>query len=217
MSHPKSAPCIAALLLAAGAARRMGARPKCLLEIDGQPLIVRLLHAIDQAGLPAPTIVLGAYAEAISAVVQGRSGRVVMQPDPQADQISSLRLGLAALPPEADAVMVLLADQPLIRAQELTDLIEAYRERPTGVQMLQPQHHGMPGNPAVISRVACAQILAGSAATGAQQWRAQHRDAYLAWPTDNPRYCTDLDSPDDIERLQSQWGLSAHWPADRPQ
>ena len=205
---------IAPLLLAAGSAQRMGGRPKCLLEMEGQAILVRLMDAIAQAGLPAPVVVLGAYAQRIAQAVKGRNVQQVVNPDPGADQISSLRLGLAATAVDADAVMVLLADQPLIRAQELTDLIQAYEARPAGAQMVQPTLAGLPGNPALLSRLACAQILAGPADWGTKQWRAQHSQAFFAWENPNPRYRTDLDSPQDIENLQSHWGIAVRWPAD---
>jgi molybdenum cofactor cytidylyltransferase len=210
-AHPaRTAP----LVLAAGAARRMGHRPKCLLEIEGRPLLLRLLDALRQAGMPAPVVVLGAYAQQIAQALQGRGAQTVMQSDLEASQISSLRLGLAATDPHAEAVMVLLADQPLIRTQELTDLIHAYTARPAGVHMVQPHVAGLPGNPAMLSQEARQQILAGPAEMGAQQWRSQNPQAYYAWDSGNLRYRTDLDSPQDLENLQSQWGVSAHWPAD---
>jgi molybdenum cofactor cytidylyltransferase len=205
---------VAPLLLAAGSAQRMGGRPKCLLEIEGQAILVRLIDAIAQAGLPAPVVVLGAYAQRIDQALRERNVQQVVNPYPGADQISSLRLGLAATARDADAVMVLLADQPLIRAQDLKDLIQAYRERPEGAQMVQPTLADLPGNPALLSRLACAQILAGPADWGTKQWRSQHSQAFFAWENPNPRYRTDLDSPQDIENLQSHWGIAARWPAD---
>jgi molybdenum cofactor cytidylyltransferase len=205
---------VAPLLLAAGSAQRMGGRPKCLLEIEGQAILVRLIDAIAQAGLPAPVVVLGAYALRIDQALRERNVQQVVNPYPGADQISSLRLGLAATAGDADAVMVLLADQPLIRAQDLKDLIQAYRERPEGAQMVQPTLADLPGNPALLSRLACAQILAGPADWGTKQWRSQHSQAFFAWENPNPRYRTDLDSPQDIENLQSHWGIAARWPAD---
>jgi molybdenum cofactor cytidylyltransferase len=72
----------------------------------------------------------------------------------------------------------------------------------------------LPGNPAMLSQEARQQILAGPAEMGAQQWRSQNPQAYYAWDSGNLRYRTDLDSPQDLENLQSQWGVSAHWPAD---
>ena len=200
------------MVLAAGAARRMGGRPKCLLELDGEPLIRRLVHALDVAGIRSPVVVLGHHAQRISAALQGCAFTLALNPDPDAGLASSLQRGLRALPAESDAVMVLLADQPLIDAQDMLDLVAAYRDRPLGTQWVQPEVDGLPGNPVIFSDAVRAELLAGPADMGGPQWRALHPLAVWAWASANTHYRTDVDSPQDIQALGERSGHWLRWP-----
>ena len=65
--------------------------------------------------------------------------------------MSSQRLGLAALAGRLDAVIVALADQPLLNAQDITALIGAWKKRPEGVQVVHPEVGGQRGNPVIFS------------------------------------------------------------------
>ena len=93
---------VGAVLLAAGSGSRMGHRPKSLLELGGVPLIRRQLIALSGAGVDEVVVVLGHYADRIEEVVKEFPVTLVRNPDPDAGQISSLRLGLQALSPKLD-------------------------------------------------------------------------------------------------------------------
>ena len=56
---------ISAVLQAAGSASRIGFRPKCLIEVDGIPLIVKKIQALQNAGVQDIVVVLGHYAKEI--------------------------------------------------------------------------------------------------------------------------------------------------------
>lgn len=205
---------VGAVLLAAGPASRMGHQPKCLLELDDAPLIRRQLTALADAGVEELVVVLGHYADRIEPVVRDVPATLVRHPDPDAGQASSLRLGLQALAGGIDAVLVALADQPLIGAQDIKDLIGAYQNRPPGTELVQPTVDGLPGNPVMFSPAVRKQILAGGAGMGGKQWQAAHPHAVYRWGTANTHYRTDVDSPDDIEALAARTGQRLRWPAD---
>jgi molybdenum cofactor cytidylyltransferase len=204
---------VGAVLLAAGSGSRMGGRPKCLLELGGVPLIRRQLIALSGAGIDEVVVVLGHHADAIEPVVQDFPVTVVRNPDPDAGQVSSQRLGLAALAGKLDAVVVALADMPLVNAQDITALIGAYKKRPEGTSVVVPFHGGEPGNPVVFSAEVREQILAGDANVGCRQWRAAHPEALHRFETDIRRFRVDLDTPDDIERFVRETGHMLKWPA----
>ena len=205
---------VGAVLLAAGPASRMGHQPKCLLELGGVPLIRRQLIALAGAGVKELVVVLGHYADRIEPAVREVPATLVRHPDPDAGQASSLRLGLQALAGGIDAVLVALADQPLIEAQDIKDLIGAYHQRPAGTELVQPTVEGLPGNPVMFSPAVQEQILAGGASMGGKQWQAVHPQAVFRWATANIHYRTDVDSPDDIEALAARTGQRLRWPAD---
>jgi molybdenum cofactor cytidylyltransferase len=204
---------VGGVLLAAGSGSRMGHKPKGLLELGGVPLIRRTLIALSGAGLDEVVVVLGEHAEHLEPVVQDFPVTLVRNPSPQDGQVSSLRLGLAALSPKLDAVMVALADQPLLGAQDLNDLIGAYKKRPEGTQVVVPTVDGLPGNPVMFSAEVKEAVLAGDARLGCKQWQAAHPDKVHAWATPNKRYRQDVDSPEDIAQLAAQTGHQLRWPA----
>ena len=205
---------VGAVLLAAGSASRMGKRPKCLLELGGVPLIRRQLIALTGAGVEELVLVLGHYAVRIEAAIKEFPLTRVYNPQPDAGQVSSLRLGLAALSPKLDAVLVALADQPLINAQDITDLIAAYKNRPATAQVVQPTVAGLPGNPVVFSAGVRQQILAGAAHLGCRQWQAAHPEQVHPWLTSNSHYRVDVDTPQDMQALASRTGQRLQWPLD---
>jgi molybdenum cofactor cytidylyltransferase len=204
---------VGAVLLAAGSASRMGHRPKSLLALDGVPLIRRQLMALSDAGIDE-VVVLGHYAERIEQAIKAFAVTLVRNPDPDAGQVSSLRLGLQVLSPKTDAVLVALADQPLINSQDITDLIGAYALRPAHTQVVQPTVDGLPGNPVMFTLEVRTQILASSEHTGCRQWQAAHPEQVHAWVSANLHYRADVDTPEDIQALAKRTGQSLIWPAD---
>lgn len=204
---------VGAVLLAAGAGSRMGHRPKSLLELGGVPLIRRQLIALSGAGVDEVVVVLGHHADLIEPVVQSFPITLVHNPRPDDGQVSSLRCGLAALTGKLDLVLVALADQPLINAQDISSLIAAWKKRRAGSEVLVPQVAGEPGNPVLFSAEVREQILAGGANIGCRQWRAAHPDQVAAFVTDNRRFRVDVDTEDDITRFEAETGHRLRWPA----
>lgn len=212
-----SPPQLGAVLLAAGSASRMGHRPKCLLELDGEALIRRQIRGLLGAGVGELVVVLGHYAERIAPLLLGFEVIVSHHPDPDAGQASSLHLGLQTLQGKADDVLVALADQPLITEQDIHDLAEAHQQRPPGTQVTRPWVNGQPGNPVVFSRRAREQVLASEGQPGGKQWLAAHAELVHRWVNHNTHYRTDVDSLEDIERLADQTGHRLSWPTDLAQ
>src|SRR4051794_34772345 len=104
----------AALVLAAGAARRFGS-PKQLAPFKGRPLLEHVFEAAASAvGVERVAVALGAYSDEIVDAVDLHGAQPVVVADWQEGQAASLRAGVRALAPEADAIVVLLGDQPLV-------------------------------------------------------------------------------------------------------
>jgi molybdenum cofactor cytidylyltransferase len=204
---------IGAVLLAAGSGSRMGHRPKSLLELGGVPLIRRQLIALSGAGVDEVVVVLGHHSKEIEPVVQTFPVTIVHNPDPDQGQVSSQRLGLAALGGKLDAVIVALADQPLLNAQDITDLISAFKKRPEGSQVVFPRVNGDRGNPVIFTQEVREQILHSGLQVGCRQWQSTHPELVTPFETDNRRYQVDLDTEDDIARFERETGHRLRWPA----
>ena len=202
----------AAVLLAAGAASRMGHRPKCLLERDGQALIRRTAQCLLNAGIQDLVVVLGHYAQEIAPALAGLPVTVVINPHPEQGIISSQRLGLQSVSANCDAVVMCLADQPLIETQDITALLQAFSQRPSNTDLVYPQVQGQPGNPVALSAAVRFAVLQANDDFGCQTWRQLNRTLVHGWASDNPHYITDLDSQADIAALQ-QIGIYLRWPS----
>jgi molybdenum cofactor cytidylyltransferase len=204
---------VGAVLLAAGSGSRLGHRPKSLLELGGVPLIRRALIALSGAGVDEVVVVLGHHADAIEPVVQTFPVTIVRNPQPDEGIVSSQRVGLAALGGKLDAVIVALADQPLLNAQDITALIGAYKKRPPGAQVVHPMQGGERGNPVIFDAAVREQILAGEARLGCRQWQAANPGSVHAFETDNRRYRVDIDTDEDLQRFERETGHLLRWPA----
>jgi CTP:molybdopterin cytidylyltransferase MocA len=203
---------IGAVLLAAGSGSRIGNRPKCLLELGGVSLIRRQLIALSGAGVDELVVVLGHYADQIEPAVQTFPVTLVRNTDPERGQVSSQRLGLAALSDKLDAVIVALADQPLLNSQDITDLISAFKKRPQGCQVMFPEVNGERGNPVIFTQEVREQILSGELNLGCRQWQGKHPEQVHPLVTQNRRYRVDIDTQEDIERFEHEFGHLLRWP-----
>jgi molybdenum cofactor cytidylyltransferase len=205
---------VGAVLLAAGAGSRLGGRPKALLELGGVPLILRQLVALSGAGVDEVVVVLGHHAPAIEAAIAAFPITLVHNPAPDDDQASSVRAGLRALSPRIDAVIVALADQPLLDAQDMVALIGAYKKRPAGAAMVVPRIDDLPGNPVIFDAALREPWLAGEADLACRRWRQAHPDQVAWFDTDNRRYRVDIDTPEDLQRFAESTGHELRWPAE---
>jgi CTP:molybdopterin cytidylyltransferase MocA len=203
----------AAVLLAAGAGSRMGHRPKSLLQLDGEPLIHRHVQSLHQAGAASVQVVLGHYASDIAAALQGLLVHTVHNPHPDDGLVSSQRLGLQAVPEDCEAVLMMLADQPLLDERDVSALVSQFAQRPAGTDMVFPMVAGVPGNPVMLSAAARQTILARGPDFGCKEWRQAHKAKVLAWACDNLHYTTDLDHLEDLALFIQETGRTLRWPA----
>jgi molybdenum cofactor cytidylyltransferase len=190
---------IAAIVLAAGFARRMG-RQKLLLQLQGKPVVRWSVEAI----LPhvGDTIVVtGQDDEAVRAALAGLAVRFAVNPRPQAGQGSSIAVGAAALKPWTAAALVALGDQPRLPEGLIARLL-AERER-SGKAIVAPVFQGMQGTPVLFAAEVFDELRALDGDAGARsvvQARPE-RVARLAIDAPMP---PDVDTPEDYARLHVQ-------------
>lgn len=202
------------MLLAAGAGSRLGGRPKSLLELDGTPLIRRTSIALSEIGIEPVVVVLGHHADAIERAVQDLPVKRMRNPSPDDGPASSLRIGLQALMLDVDAVIILLADQPLITAPDISDLVEAFKSRGDR-QMVVPRVRGEPGNPVIVDAALREEWLIGDVSASGQRWRNANPTRVHWFDTSNDHYVIDIDTPEDIVRFAARTGLALRWPDKR--
>ncbi len=205
---------VGAVVLASGTGDQPGERPTCLLELGGVALIRRLLIALSGAGVDEVVVVVqGHHTKQIEPALQDFPITVVQGLPAHGDKAASMRVGLAALAGKLDAVLLSPANQPMVNAQDLTQLIGAYKKRPEGSHMVVPQVDGVAGNPLIFSSELREQMLAGAADIDCRQWCADHADLLSAFATSNKRYRVAIDTLDDIARFEAGTGHRLSWPA----
>ena len=197
---------IGAVLLAAGEGARLGGRAKGAIEIEGEPLILRGLRILSDAGVDEVVAVTGHYQSEISPLVTQADSLFndgclveVTQPIRDHSQSDSLRLGVASLSQEVDAVMVLPVDMPALTRQDLISLIGAYKHADAAIEFVGPMVGARPGNPVLFSRRIALKIARGEGDFGSGAWRHQRPEWLLEWQTDNVHYVADIDTPEDLD------------------
>jgi molybdenum cofactor cytidylyltransferase len=202
---------VGAVLLAAGEAKRMGGRPKPLLQLGGVPLIRRNLIALSGAGVDELVIVLGHRAGDIEPAVRDFPVTVVCNPNYAEGQASSVRIGLSALSPKLDAIVIALADMPLIAADDVSAVLGAFKRRQHG-SVLVPFVGGERGNPVVFDSALREEVLAGDRNFGCRQWIERHPDEIARFDVENQHYRTDLDTLGDLDQFERRYGHKLRWP-----
>ena len=202
---------VGAVLLAAGAGSRLGGRPKSLLMLDGVPLICRAVDALTGAGVAPIVVVLGHYGDHIAHALREHAVTLVSNATPDHGQAASLRVGMQALPGRIDAVIVMLADQPLINRDDINALINAFTQRGTK-RMVVPCVNGEPGNPVVIDAALRATWQAGDVNATGRRWRETNPATVHWFDTDNAHYQVDIDTPADLVRFAERTGFKLTWP-----
>lgn len=190
---------LAALLLAAGAARRMRGENKLLLPWRGRPLLLHAAATIAQAqaqGLIQHVVAVTGRDAAAVAQRLPASFNVAHNPDYAAGMASSLCRGIRALreqSPASDAVLIFLADMPSVSLEDIRCIAAAACG--SGADIIVPQHRGKRGNPVLLRRRLFPRLLQLSGDSGA---RALFGQAALDTVAAGSGILYDVDTPQDF-------------------
>jgi CTP:molybdopterin cytidylyltransferase MocA len=158
------------VLLAAGSGRRFGG-PKALADTGDGPWVLRALATL--AGLSERIVVIGAAADRVAALLPG-DVTTATNPDHAGGMGSSLRVGLGALGPDVDAVVVMLVDLPDVPAAAIRRVVEAAGTYPNSA-LARATYHGTPGHPVLIGADHIPGVLgAATGDRGARDYLATH-------------------------------------------
>jgi molybdenum cofactor cytidylyltransferase len=190
---------IAGLILAAGESRRMG-RDKALLAYRGRTFLQNIIESLSTAGIEKVTVVLGHHADIIQNATNLAGVRVVVNPDHQRGQTSSLQVGLAAAAVDSpDAIILCLVDHPAISSEVIAELCRRFES--TRPLVLIPTHKGERGHPVVISRALFPELLALPPSYPANSVIRKYHNTTEFLEVSDRSVLLDVDDPETYERL----------------
>jgi len=185
-----------ALVLAAGASTRFGS-VKQLVRIGGRPLLHTVVsRACDVAG-SAVTVVLGAHAADLAPLLTHTPASIVINRDWREGIASSIRAGITRVPSSCSAVLLMLADQAAVTAEDLKRLAGAWRRQPE--YMAAARYGSVTGVPAIFPRSNFAELGALRGDQGARVLLQRNPDRVVRVPMASA--AIDIDTPEDLLAL----------------
>jgi molybdenum cofactor cytidylyltransferase len=191
---------ISVVVLAAGESTRMAGQHKLLLPFGGKTIIECTVDAILQVEVDEAIVVLGHAAEAVRKVLGERPVRAIYNPNYRSGMASSIQAGLAALSPQAEAVMISLADLPLVEPAELNLLISAF-SRAKEKTIAVPTFAGQRGNPVIFDLRYRGEMLALRGDVGCKSILACHPEAVLEVEMPAASILEDIDTLEAYNRI----------------
>lgn len=183
---PESLDKVAAIILAAGASRRLG-EPKQLVRLEQETLLERTIRVAVQAGCSPILVVLGASSARILAESLLTPAQIVLNPAWPEGMASSIRAGIAALPPTIRAALLLTCDQPAVTTEHLRRLASQAPGQPVASSYADRR-----GVPAYFPAETFAELLQLSGDQGARRLLASARALHL------PGGEVDVDTPESL-------------------
>jgi molybdenum cofactor cytidylyltransferase len=188
-----------AIVLAAGASSRFGSA-KQLVRVGGRPLLhAAVARAADVAGT-AVTVVLGARAAELTPLLTHSAASVVINRSWREGIASSIRAGVARLPPSCNAVLLLLVDQAAVTGEDLKRLVGAWRRQPEHI--VAARYGTTTGVPAIFPRSSFSDLQALRGDMGARALLQRNPDRVVRVPM--PSAALDIDTPEDLLKLSSE-------------
>ena len=184
------------LVLAAGASTRLG-RPKQLARIGGRPALHGVVASAVALTGHAVTVVIGAHAGEITRLLAHSPASVVVNRQWQEGLASSIRCGLAALPPACEAVLILLGDQVAVTADDLKRLASAWNEQDNMIAAATYDQHV--GVPAIFPRMCFPELTQLRGDQGARRLIERNGDRLVRVAM--PNAAVDLGTPQDLAAL----------------
>jgi len=188
---------VAAILLAAGRSRRMGAF-KALLPFGDRTVIECCINNLRVPGVTDIIVVAGHRADEIQAHLKDLDLRIALNPDPDSAMAVSVACGLKQVAWQAGAVLVALVDHPAVPASIHTTLINEWRR---GSLLVQPEYDGRGGHPVLIDLGFKSELLTLDPRRGLRSFFSSHSDEVRRVPVNSPYVARDMDTWEDYLRL----------------
>jgi molybdenum cofactor cytidylyltransferase len=202
-SAKPAGPRIGALLLAAGQSRRMGGPNKLLAEVDGTPMVAYVARRLLASRARPIIAVLGNQADAVDAALGKLPVERVRNPEFAGGLSTSLKRGIAALPPDLEGALICLGDMPLISGRHIDRLIGAFNPL-EGRAIIVPTRLGKRGNPVLWSKRFFPDMAELAGDVGAKHLIGEHAELVAEVEMDDDAILVDIDTPEALEALREK-------------
>ena len=208
MTDPGS-PALHTAILAAGPSTRFGS-PKQLIRIAGTPVLHWAVSNAARAAGTSVTVVLGAHAAEIAPSLRRSGASVLLNPGWSEGLASSVRAAVRTAPPGCEGLLLMLADQVEVSAEDLRRLSAAWRR---DIRLLcAALYDGAPGLPAVFPAWAFPDLQALRGEADPRIVLRRHSDRLVRIPM--PAAATDVDTPEDLLEVGSHTSDRGEPPSD---
>ena len=178
---------------------------KLLLTFKGKPLIAHAVDTLLASAVDEVVVVLGHDADKVREKLRGKKVKFVENPDYREGLSTSIRAGIAAVSAHASAIMIYLADQPLLAPEEINSLIRAFAEaRKLNKSIVVPFSVGRRGNPVILDSAYNEAILDVAGETGCRRVIRRNPDQVFVVEMENDHAVRDADTMEDYQRLVSE-------------
>ena len=188
---------IAAILLAAGRSRRMGAF-KPLLPFGNSTVIECCIDSLLTAGIENIVVVIGHRGEEIQAQLRDRNLTFAVNPDPDSEMSSSIACGVELTSKDSKALLITPVDHPAVPPEVVTLLLKEWKN---GARLVQPEHGGRGGHPVLVDLAYRPELLALDSHQGLRALFTSHREEVRRVPVDSPYVARDMDTWEDYRQL----------------
>ncbi|MFB7641516.1 nucleotidyltransferase family protein [Peribacillus butanolivorans] len=202
---------VGAVILAAGMSTRMG-KPKLLLPLNGQPLFKYALKATVDVSLQPIVLIAGHYIEEIRHYTHDLEGIEIIYNQNYANGMaSSLKLGIQAVKKDVDAVMVFLADQPLVSKSIVQILIDHYKaHKHEGIRIVRSKYKEDLGHPILFDAELFNEFDSIDGDQGGKEIIKKYTQLTKVISFDNQMWGMDVDTPEDYLKMKKYFDLELY-------
>lgn len=190
------------VILAGGRSRRMG-RPKPYLKIGGMSFLQRIAAALRRAGIDAPgVVVINAKNRALYDAAPLSNFSVIENAFQERGQLYSLQLALREIGDAPSGVLMQLADHPFVSSDTYKKLAADHAAHPE--KIIIPVYKGKNGHPLILPQRLFNKTLELSVEIpgGLRNLIRGHEDSAMKIPRDDPHILSDMDYPEDLEKIR---------------
>jgi CTP:molybdopterin cytidylyltransferase MocA len=188
---------VSAIILAAGRSTRMG-RFKPLLPFGSSTVVETCIDTVRNAGIENVIVVLGHRAEEVKKQLADYDVVFTTNPNPGSEMSASVAYGVAHVPPDASAVIILPADYPAVPSRVITELMDEWKR---GGMLQVPTWNNRGGHPVLVDLQYRHELLNLDPQRGLRALFDLHRDEVRRVPVNSNFIARDMDTWDDYRAL----------------